>query len=321
MDEVLLELEPAVVGPHLGPDRLVGHRQDPRRRCPSDRLEPEAHLGQPAARAQPRGPRDVQREVAVAEREPVGLAVRGQLGHRRVGVALDAPAPLDLLDPGQVVEHRVVVGHDQQAVPLAVVAGVDDDRQPIAEVGDGGRRRAWRRRRRRPARRRATPSRVEELDELADPADGLEVVRRGHVDEQVPEPELEDRLEALGDLGRRPDEEVPVLVELLAVRPRAAPCSTPSPASCVSRMTMSSVVVRSISASSRPIAAQCSRRIASRSRELVDGAHRVPLVAVPGQRPERLLRPRPADHDRQPHLHRPRRAPARRASGRPARRA
>ena len=70
---------------------------------------------------------------------------------------------------------------------------------------------------------------------------------------------------------------------------------------------MSSVVVRSISASSRPIAAQCSRRIASRSRELVDGAHRVPLVAVPGQRPQRLLRPRSADHDRQPHLHRPRR--------------
>ena len=31
MDEVLLEVEPAVVGADLGPDRGVGHRQDPRR--------------------------------------------------------------------------------------------------------------------------------------------------------------------------------------------------------------------------------------------------------------------------------------------------
>ncbi len=69
---------------------------------------------------------------------------------------------------------------------------------------------------------------------------------------------------------------------------------------------MSTVVVRSISDSSRPTAAQCSRRIASRSASFVEAAHRVPLVAVLRQRPERLLGPAAADHDRQARLHRPR---------------
>ena len=41
----------------------------------------------------------------------------------------------DLLDPGEVVEHRVVVGHHEQPVPPAVVARVDDDREPVSQVG------------------------------------------------------------------------------------------------------------------------------------------------------------------------------------------
>ena len=38
---------------------------------------------------------------------------------------------------------------------------------------------------------------------LADPVDRLAVVRRGHVDEDVPEAQVEERPEAVGDLGRR----------------------------------------------------------------------------------------------------------------------
>ncbi len=71
---------------------------------------------------------------------------------------------------------------------------------------------------------------------------------------------------------------------------------------------MSTVVVRSIADSSRPTAAQCSRRIASRSVSLASSPIDVPLVGVPGDGPQRLRLPRPADHDRQPDLDRRRRA-------------
>ena len=79
MDEVLLELEPAVVGPDLGPHRLVGHRQDRGRRCRGP-AGARGDLGQPVAGAQPRRPHDVRREVPVAEPEPRLLAVA--LEHR-----------------------------------------------------------------------------------------------------------------------------------------------------------------------------------------------------------------------------------------------
>ena len=39
-----------------------------------------------------------------------------------------------LLDPGEVVEDGVVVGHHEQAVPDAVVARVDDDVEAVADV-------------------------------------------------------------------------------------------------------------------------------------------------------------------------------------------
>ena len=134
VDEVLLELQPAVGRVDLGRDGRVRHRQDPGR-DPMRRLEPEADLGEPAGRPQPRGPRDVERQVAVAEPEPRLLAVRGQLVHRGVGVALDAPAPGHLLDAREVVQDRVVVGHHEQPVADAVVAGVDDDVEPVPDVG------------------------------------------------------------------------------------------------------------------------------------------------------------------------------------------
>ena len=53
MHEVLLELEPAVVGQHLGPHRLVGHRQDPRARRPATPAGPGTRrsAGRPPAAA------------------------------------------------------------------------------------------------------------------------------------------------------------------------------------------------------------------------------------------------------------------------------
>ena len=91
-DEVVLELEPAVVGPDLGPDRVVGHRQD-RRRDAERSLEPAADVGQAGSPPRSRAVRDdVRREVAVTEPEPRLLAV--SLEHRSGGerLALDAPA-------------------------------------------------------------------------------------------------------------------------------------------------------------------------------------------------------------------------------------
>ena len=105
VDEVLLELEPAVRGADLGRDRLVGHRQDPGG-DPERRLRVEAGIRDAGAGADPCGPGDVQREVAVAEREPGLLAVDAELVHDDLRVALDAPAPLDLLDAREVVQRR-----------------------------------------------------------------------------------------------------------------------------------------------------------------------------------------------------------------------
>ena len=133
-DEVLLELEPAVPGPDLGPHRLVRHRQDSRTHA-QGRLEAEADRGRPLAGAQAGGPCDVRRKVAVPEPEPRRLPVARQLLARAPGVAVEAPAGRGVLETRERVHARVVVGHDEQRVALRVVAGVDDDVQPVAEVG------------------------------------------------------------------------------------------------------------------------------------------------------------------------------------------
>ena len=160
---------------------------------PQRPLEAQAHLGQAAARRHAGRAGDVQRQVPVAESEPRLLAVGTQLGHRGVGVALDPPAPGNLLDACEVVEHRVVVGHHEQPVPPAIVPGVDDDREPGSELGlePVGQLRAAD-----PAGQRDdapfTLSPVELVEDLADPVDRLEVVGRRGVHEDVPEPELHE---------------------------------------------------------------------------------------------------------------------------------
>src|SRR5207247_9629917 len=74
VDEVLLELEPALVGADLGPDRLVAHRLD-RRRDAERPGEFEHDLAEERARSEPRRPDDVGRQVAIAQPEPRLFAV------------------------------------------------------------------------------------------------------------------------------------------------------------------------------------------------------------------------------------------------------
>jgi hypothetical protein len=134
MDEVLLEAEPALVCADLGPDRRVGHRQD-RARDADGPLECQHDRGQGAALADPRGPCDVRREVPVAEAEPGLLAILGQGVHDGPGLAPDPPAALVVEAPGEHVHDRVMVRHDEQAVPFRVVARVDDDGQVAGRQG------------------------------------------------------------------------------------------------------------------------------------------------------------------------------------------
>ena len=98
-------------------------------------LERGDGVGQSAALADPCRPGDVRREVAVAESEPGRFAVLGESVHHRPRLVDQAPAALVIEAIGEHVHDGVVVGHHEQAVPLGVVAGVDDDRQVAGGEG------------------------------------------------------------------------------------------------------------------------------------------------------------------------------------------
>ena len=77
----------------------------------------------------------------------------------KVHVSSRRPHPVSVVDQArQGVEHGVDVGRDVQAQMLEVVAGVDDDGEPLAQQLRQPERRAWRRRRRRRAQRSAARS-------------------------------------------------------------------------------------------------------------------------------------------------------------------
>ena len=160
VDEVLLEVEPALVGPDL--------RSGPARRpsagsalgIPSARLELEHGLGRWRSPSRSRHVRAMcVREVAVAEPEPGLLAVALPARPSRSTSRRACPQPRSSSNrPAEHVHDRVVVGHDEQAVALGVVAGVDDDASGRPARGPpGGRGPVSRRRSRRRGRR---PSRV-----------------------------------------------------------------------------------------------------------------------------------------------------------------
>ncbi len=69
---------------------------------------------------------DVQRQVAVAQREPVGRPELAQPGHALQRVAGDAPALRSVDQAGQRAGDNIEVGRNIQPVQLEVVAGVDD---------------------------------------------------------------------------------------------------------------------------------------------------------------------------------------------------
>ena len=81
-DQVLLQVAPPGRGQHLGPHRLVAHRQHPR-------LDPEAAgdlrlgVGQAAALVEELAPVEAGGEVAVGEAEPVGRAELRRAARRR----------------------------------------------------------------------------------------------------------------------------------------------------------------------------------------------------------------------------------------------
>src|SRR3989304_5381870 len=70
------------------------------------------------ARAEAPRPHDVRREVAITQPEPGLLAVSGEHLGARERLAGNAPAPVAVVDPGQPVHDRVVVGAQEQPAAL-----------------------------------------------------------------------------------------------------------------------------------------------------------------------------------------------------------
>ena len=128
LDEVVLEVEPAICRPDLGPDAVVGHGQQRGADAQRPRHQP-GHRGQAVAHAQPRRAADVRAQVAIAEAEPGGRAIALEHRRRVPGLVAHAPASVVVGQPGERVHDRVEVRRDMQAVELEVVAGIDDDAQ------------------------------------------------------------------------------------------------------------------------------------------------------------------------------------------------
>src|SRR5439155_7079988 len=91
--EVVLELEPALVGADLRPHRVVAHRQD-RRLDAKGALQLEGDVGRVRASLQACGPRDVGRKVPIAPPEARLLAIASEHLGGRVGLAGDPPTLL-----------------------------------------------------------------------------------------------------------------------------------------------------------------------------------------------------------------------------------
>ena len=96
---------------------------------PSAAWSEQHRLRQRPALADPCRPRDVRREVLVTEAEPVLLAVLGQCLHDGPGLAALAPPAFVVETVRQHVQQGVVIGHDEEAMPFRVVAGVGHDGQ------------------------------------------------------------------------------------------------------------------------------------------------------------------------------------------------
>ena len=272
-DEVVLEVEPAVVGADLGAHRLVGHRQD-RRRDAAGALQVEHRSVSVAPGPQPRAARDVGREVVVAEAEPRLLAVLGQGVDDGPGLAGHAPAALVVERAGEHVEDRVVVGHHEQAVPFDVVAGVDDDRR--VAIGECQLE---------PVRQLRATGPAGEDDDLHAPSRAPTSAIRSMVSRSygagirtmtVRKPSSWYGRSASATWPGEPSSGIARMSSM----PFAAwsSASRASAAAAVSRRMIGKLIVSSIVETSRPTASPCSPRISSSALHLLDRARGVPGV-------------------------------------------
>ncbi len=153
MHEILLEIEPAVIGQQPGPHRIVASsaRRATRppcggtdRRSPADSVSPAfSRRVRSTCRAMSRSPR----------RNQVSPPRASMRFHERPGLVVPAPAEFAVGQAGQRIGDRIDIGRDRQAEMLEIVAGVDDDQQVLGRHDRApGRARAWRRRRRRRVR-------------------------------------------------------------------------------------------------------------------------------------------------------------------------
>ncbi len=128
MDEIVLEVQPALVGQQACPHRVVGHRQHPRTH-PHPPAQIGGHRGQALAAFQPARAFDVQGHVAVTQAKP-GLAAQClHRFHERPGFVVAAPAEFTVRKARQRVGDGVDIGRDRHPEMLEIVAGVDDDQQ------------------------------------------------------------------------------------------------------------------------------------------------------------------------------------------------
>jgi hypothetical protein len=128
------------VGCHLGADRVVAHRQQPKAQA-KRAGDLGGHLGEAGALGQSMATPQVGAQVEVAQRKPadvcpaVGLGVATQRPERSPGLPGQTPPGVRVDRTGQRVGDRVEVRAHQQTVELGVVGHVDDGGDP-GGVGD-----------------------------------------------------------------------------------------------------------------------------------------------------------------------------------------
>ena len=130
--EVLLKRKRACIRLHDRANRIVGHGQNARGDAElPDQMRRDA--GQRLAGPEAMGAVDMGREIAVAEVEPRRSA-QGRHGlHEAPRLVAPAPSGLRIDDAAKRIERGIDVGRDGEAQMLEIVAGVDDNGQPIAQ--------------------------------------------------------------------------------------------------------------------------------------------------------------------------------------------
>ena len=200
VDEVLLELEPAVVRADLGPDRGRRSSAGWSARSPARARRPSATARSGASR------RGVGRSATGGSRSRgrrVGTTgprrQRGQRLHDRPGLVPQPPAALLVVEAGQRVGDRVVVGPDGESVHAPRSSPV-----LTTTVRSGPRWAA------RPSASLAPPTPPASSTtliaraprDLADALDGLVVVRGRHAHDDRREAQIDVRPDGVGDASR-----------------------------------------------------------------------------------------------------------------------